>query len=290
LSTASASFPERRLPGGRSPTAAYTELAATARRGSPHRLTVTPIMHAPRKASLLWSGGKDSALALHHIQNTPSGIRINRLVTCVSRAFDRVSMHGVRRELIAAQAAALGLPVEFVVIPPAEDPTCPPAHSTPGTTFPPNDVYSAAMLAAFARLKADGVEVIAFGDIYLADLRAYRDALLKHAGLEGAYPLWGRDTGELYDEFGRLGFRAVTVCVDTARLTDEHLGRELDPAFRTSLPPESDPCGERGEYHSFAFAGPTFTRPVAFTPGDVHRQPPFAFLELFPAKPVPVEA
>jgi uncharacterized protein (TIGR00290 family) len=239
-------------------------------------------MPPPRTAALLWSGGKDSALALHHARRDP-GLRVDRLVTCVSRDFDRVSMHGVRRRLVEDQGAALGLPVEFVVIPPAESPICPMAHTGPGTAFPPNDVYTAAMLAALGRLKAAGVEAVVFGDIFLEDLRAYRDRLLAHAGLAGAYPLWGHDTDELYDEFVRLGFRAVTVCVDTARLTDTHLGRELDPAFRASLPPDADPCGERGEYHSFAFAGPPFARPVGFTPGSIHRQPPFAFLELFPS-------
>jgi uncharacterized protein (TIGR00290 family) len=248
-------------------------------------------MTGPRPAALLWSGGKDSALALHHARATRPDLRIDRLVTCVSRAFDRVSMHGVRRRLVEEQAAALGLPVEFVVIPPADDPTCPTAHATPGTSFPPNDVYSAAMLAALARLRADGVEAVVFGDIYLEDLRAYRDELLAHAGMTGVYPLWGRDTGELYDEFVVLGFRALTVCVDTGRLTEAHLGRELDRAFRAALPAGADPCGERGEYHSFAFAGPPFARPVAFAPGGVHRQPPFAFLELYtdPAR-VPAEA
>ena len=239
-------------------------------------------MPAPRPAALLWSGGKDSALALHHARRDP-GLRVDWLVTCVSRTYDRVSMHGVRRRLVEAQAAAVGLPVEFVVIPPADDPACPMAHAVPGTAFPPNDVYSAAMLAALGRLAAAGVEAVMFGDIYLEDLRAYRDRLLAHAGLAGAYPLWGRDTGGLYDEFVALGFRAVTVCVDAARLTEAHLGRELDPAFRAALPPGADPCGERGEYHSFAYAGPPFARPVGFAPGGVHRQPPFAFLELYPA-------
>jgi uncharacterized protein (TIGR00290 family) len=243
-------------------------------------------MTTPRTAALLWSGGKDSALALHHARASHPGLGIDRLVTCVSQAFDRVSMHGIRRQLVENQAGALGLPVEFVVIPPAENSSCPTSlHAAPGTSFPPNDVYSTAMLAALGRLRAAGVGAVVFGDIYLEDLRAFRDRLLAHAGLSGVYPLWGRDTAELYDEFVCLGFRAVTVCVDTGRLTEDHLGRPLDPAFRASLPPTADPCGERGEYHSFAFDGPTFTRTVRFNPGPVHRQPPFAFLELFPADP-----
>jgi uncharacterized protein (TIGR00290 family) len=236
----------------------------------------------PRTAALLWSGGKDSALALDHARRGAADLRVDRLVTCVSRDYDRVSMHGVRRRLVELQAAALGLPVEFVVIPPADGPACPAAHGIPGTSFPPNDTYAATMLAALARLRAEGVEVVVFGDLYLEDLRAYRDQLLSRAGLEGAYPLWGRDTGDLYDAFVARGFRALTVCVDAGRLTEAHLGRELDATFRASLPPGADPCGERGEYHSFCYAGPPFSRPVALTPGGVHRQPPFAFLELYP--------
>jgi diphthamide synthase (EF-2-diphthine--ammonia ligase) len=177
-------------------------------------------------------------------------------------------MHGVRRELIAEQAAALGLPVSFVVIPSAENPHCPMAHTTPGTTFPPNDVYSTAMLAEFDRLKAQGIEVIAFGDIFLEDLRAYRDRLLAQAGLVGSYPLWGVDTAVLYAEIVALGFSALTVCVDKGRLSEYQLGRRLDEAFRDSLPAEVDPCGERGEYHSFTFDGPLFKRPVPFALGE----------------------
>jgi uncharacterized protein (TIGR00290 family) len=234
---------------------------------------------SPRKAVVLWSGGKDSALALHHARRGHPDLEVVTLVTCVSAAYDRVSMHGVRQALVADQAEALGLPVWFVVIPSPERPSCP---SQPGTSFPPNDVYAAALHAALTRLKDDGIGVIVSGDIYLEDLRAYRDGLLAAAGLDGRYPLWGRDPGDLYDEFVALGFEAVTVCVDTTRLTERHLGRHLDRAFRDSLPPGADPCGERGEYHSFAFAGPSFRWPVRFTPGQVHRHEPFAFLELFP--------
>ena len=181
-----------------------------------------------------WSGGKDSALALHHVRHNWPDLEITKLVTCVSQAYDRVSMHGVRRELIEDQADALGLPVDFVVIPHQDDPTCPMAHSAPGTTFPSNDVYTRTVLAAWARLKAEGVEAVVFGDIFLEDLRAFRDRLLAHAGLDGVYPLWGRDSEELYREFCDLGFQAVVVCVDLQRLTADHCGRTLTPAFRAS--------------------------------------------------------
>jgi uncharacterized protein (TIGR00290 family) len=236
----------------------------------------------PSNAALLWSGGKDSALALHLVRSEHPELEVVTLVTCLSQAYDRVSMHGVRRALVEDQADALGLPVRFVVIPSPAHPACPMAHATPGTTFPPNDVYSAAMLAAFAELKAEGIAVVVFGDIYLEDLRAYREKLLAQAGLAGHYPLWARDSGELYAEFVALGFEAVSVCVDTSRLSEEHLGRRLNAAFRDTLPDGVDPCGERGEYHSFVLHGPVFRRPVPFVLGDVHRHTPFAFQELYP--------
>jgi uncharacterized protein (TIGR00290 family) len=241
------------------------------------------LMRPPRKAALLWSGGKDSALALYHCRDGRHGALVVKLVTCVSQAYDRVSMHGVRRRLIQDQADALGLPVEFVVVPSHGDAPCPTACTGPGTDFPPNDVYSRTILAALGRLKAEGIEAVVFGDIFLEDLRAYRDRLLAHAGLAGCYPLWGRDTDELYAEFVGLGFQAVTVCVDTQRLSEGHCGRLLDTPFRASLPAGVDPCGERGEYHSFAFDGPLFRHPVPYVLGEVHRHDPFLFRELFAA-------
>ncbi|HEV3387158.1 MAG TPA: ATP-binding protein [Gemmata sp.] len=238
---------------------------------------------APQSAALLWSGGKDSALALHHARQAHPDIHIAKLVTCISQAYDRVSMHGVRRQLIEDQARAIGLPVEFIVIPRHDDPTCPMAHTVPGTDFPPNDVYSRTMIAGLEQLKTAGVRVIVFGDIFLEDLRAYREKLLAHVGLEGRYPLWGRDTDSLFDEFIRLGFQAVTVCVDTKRLTGNQCGRLLNSAFRVDLPVDCDPCGERGEYHSFAFDGPIFRQPVPYRLGEIHMHEPFAFQELLPS-------
>lgn len=237
----------------------------------------------PSLASLLWSGGKDSALALHHLRREHADIEIVKLVTCVSQAYDRVSMHGVRRELVEEQAHSIGLPIEFIVIPRHDALSCPMAHTLPGTDFPPNDIYSRTILAAFEKLKDEGIGIIAFGDIFLEDLRAYRDRLLAHAGLTGRYPLWGRDTEDLYNEFVELGFQAVTVCVDRQRLGEGHCGQLLTEAFRESLPEGCDPCGERGEYHSFAFAGPIFRQPVPYRLGENHRHDPFLFQELFAA-------
>lgn len=240
-------------------------------------------MPASKQAALMWSGGKDSCLALYHVLRHAPDVRVVKLLTCLSQVYDRVSMHGVRRQLIREQADALGLPVDFIIIPHQDDPSCPMAHTGPGTTFPPNDVYSQTMLAAFRRLKEEGIEVIVFGDIYLEDLRAYRDRLLDVAGLAGCYPLWGRDPSALYEDFLEMGFRAVTICVDTQRLPEGCCGKPLDAAFRESLPTGLDPCGERGEYHSFAYDGPLFHHPVNFRLGDVHLQAPFAFQELFAA-------
>ncbi len=259
--------------------------AATHRARSPNRP-----MHPPHNAALLWSGGKDSALALHHARRGQPSLRVGRLVTCLSQAYDRVSMHGVRRQLVADQADALGLPADFVVIPHQPDAACPMAHATPGTSFPPNDTYTHTMLEAFRRLRGEGVKVVVVGDIFLEDLRAFRDRLLDLAGLRGCYPLWGRDSAELYDEFCGLGFRAVTVCVDGERLTAGHCGQLLTPAFRASLPEGVDPCGERGEYHSFAFDGPLFRRPVPYRLGGLHHQAPFVFQELYPGEDRPPAA
>jgi uncharacterized protein (TIGR00290 family) len=238
-------------------------------------------MHTRRSAAILWSGGKDSALALHHARQGHPDLAVVKLVTCVSAAYDRVSMHGVRRRLIEEQADALGLPVDFIVIPSLESSTCPMALSGPGTSFPSNDVYSRTMLAALGRLRGEGIAVIVFGDIFLEDLRAYRERLLAEAGLEGRYPLWRRDSAELYAEFVDLGYQAITVCVDGQRLNAGHCGRPLTVDFVASLPAGADPCGERGEYHSFTFDGPSFRRPIPFTLGELHHQEPFIFQELF---------
>src|SRR5262249_4542458 len=235
-----ASLPRRLRPARGQPWACGAGTPRFTRPAHRHRA-----MNAVRNAALLWSGGKDSALALHHVPRTHPGLRVVKLVPCLSQAYDRVSMHGVRRQLIEDQADALGLPVDFVVMP-HHDAPCPMAHTTPGTTFPPNDTYTPTMLAALKRLKGEGVEVIVFGDIFLDVLRACRDRLLALAGLEGCYPLWGRDTAELYREFTGLGYRGVTVCVDTQRLPAVYCGQPLTPAFGDSLPAEVDPCGERG--------------------------------------------
>jgi uncharacterized protein (TIGR00290 family) len=215
---------------------------------------------------LAWSGGKDSARALHELRR--AGVEVACLLTTVTQGYGRVSIHGVRRELLGAQAAALDCPVVEVPIPQACS----------------NAAYEAAMAAALQRLKAEGVRTVAFGDIFLEDLRAYRDAFLARLGLEGAYPLWGRPTPELAREFVGLGFRAVLACVDSQQLDAAFAGRSFDAALLADLPPGVDPCGERGEFHTFVHDGPGFRVPVHFTLGPVVlREARFAYCDLLPA-------
>jgi uncharacterized protein (TIGR00290 family) len=232
-------------------------------------------MDTRRKAVLLWSGGKDSALALHHVRLGHPDLHVVRLVTCVSQAYDRVSMHGVRRQLVEEQSDALGLGVEFVVVPSHGDACCPMAQGSLA-----DDPYSRTILAALSSLKEEGFEVVVFGDLYLESLRAYRDRLLALAGLEGRYPLWGCDPAGLCAEFIRLGYQAVVVCVDGERLPEGLCGQQLTPDFLDDLPGGVDPCGERGEYHTFVFDGPLFRQSIPVILGEVHRHAPFVFQEL----------
>ena len=201
-----------------------------------------------------WSGGKDSALSLYALRADPRH-EVRELVTTVTDGYDRISIHGVRRSLLHAQARALGLPVREVRIP---------AVCT-------NDEYEGAMVGALAGSRATwpGLELAAFGDLFLADVRAYRERLLERAGLRGLFPLWGRDTAALAREVVRLGFRAVVVCVDNTLLDPAFAGREYDDAFLDALPATADPCGERGEFHTFVYDGPIFADPVRGARGEV---------------------
>ena len=204
--------------------------------------------------ALAWSGGKDSMLALHALRQ--SGIEVVALLTTVSLGFDgveRISSHGVRRELLDAQTRALELPVEVVYIPPACS----------------NSVYEASWGAALQRLQARGITTVAAGDLFLEDVRAYREALFQRLGMEALFPLWGRDTHRLAHEFIELGFEAVLSSVDTSVLDASFVGRAFDEELLRDLPTEVDPCGENGEFHTFVHNGPGFAHPVAFERGDV---------------------
>ena len=218
-----------------------------------------------RPVVLSWSGGKDSALALHRLANDP-GLRVEALLTTITREFDRISMHGVRRELLEAQAASLGLPLWLNFI-------------SKGAA---NAEYEASMAEAFDRCRGQGVDTVAFGDLFLEDIRAYRDRLLAAHGMRPLYPVWRRDTDRLIREFLDLGFRTAVVCVDPAQLDPSFVGRVIDAQFLADLPSGVDPCGENGEFHTFVFDGPMFADPVGFSFGEIVCRDGFWFCDLVP--------
>jgi uncharacterized protein (TIGR00290 family) len=215
--------------------------------------------------ALSWSGGKDSALTLLTLRR--QGRQPEVLITTVTDTYERISMHGVRRELLARQADALRIPLVEVVIPPA----C------------VNEVYEARMAAAFASAPLAGVDAVAFGDLFLEDVRAYREARLAAGGKRGLFPLWGRDTAELAREFIDLGFEAIVVCLDPRALDPSLAGRAYDERLLAELPRSVDPCGENGEFHTFVHAGPVFAEPVACETGEIVERDGFVFSDLTPA-------
>ena len=219
----------------------------------------------PKSILMSWSGGKDSSLALHKIRKTDT-YDVKALVTTVTEEFDRVSMHGVRRTLLQEQAYSLGLPLEEVWIP--KDAS--------------NEVYEARMKAVLRRHRDEGVEEVAFGDLFLQDIRAYREERLGQIGMRGLFPLWGLDTARLAAEFIEQGFRAVVCCVDPKQLGKEFCGREFDRQFLESLPRGVDPCGENGEFHTFVSGGPMFRNPISVKPGEIVERDGFVFADLIP--------
>ena len=225
---------------------------------------------SPEPVVLSWSGGKDSSLALAALR-ADHRYRVVALLTSITRGYDRISIHGVRRALLEEQARAIGLPLFEVVLDPMSS----------------NDAYEAAFRAAVEKLRAEypTLRRIAFGDLFLEDVRAYRERLLASVGMEGLFPLWGRPTTPLATEFVSLGFRAHLVCVDTQQLPARFAGLPFDDALLHALPEAVDRCGERGEFHTFVFDGPIFTRPVALTRGEVVlREERFAYCDLLPAE------
>lgn len=218
------------------------------------------------RVALSWSGGKDASWALHRLRSDPS-VQVAGLVTTVVPRFGRVAMHGVRIELIRAQAAAAGLPLEEVAL---EWPSS-------------NEDYTRAMLAALARLRADwGITHVAFGDLFLADVRAWREELLRDSGLRPLFPIWGEPTAELAERMLLAGVRARIVCLDPARVPAELAGQLLDRDLLAALPPEVDPCGERGEFHTFVTEGPMLSRPVPVASGTVVEREGFVYADLVP--------
>jgi len=212
-----------------------------------------------------WSGGKDSAMALHALRAVRD-CRVTALLTTITDVYDRISMHGVRRALLERQAESIGLPLHPVLIPPQ----C------------INATYEARMKEAVSYHFALGVRSVAFGDIFLEDLRAHREKNLAQVGMHALFPIWKRDTRELAQEFVRLGFRAITVCVDPRVLDASFAGRELDASFFADLPLGVDPCGENGEFHTYVFDGPVFKTPIAIRVGEKVLRDGFCFCDLLP--------
>ena len=210
-----------------------------------------------------WSSGKDSAWALHVLNQQHPG-SVAALLTTVNEAMDRVAMHGVRRDVLEAQARAAGLPLRIVPIP----------HPCP------NEIYEARMRVAVAGAVADGFTHASFGDLYLEDVRRYREERLAGSGLQPLFPLWQVPTRELADRMLSAGLRARLACVDTRVLDTSFVGREFDAALLAELPQGIDPCAENGEFHTCVYAGPMFRAPLHLERGETVTRDPFAWAEL----------
>ncbi len=221
----------------------------------------------PARAWLSWSSGKDSAFALHTVHRDET-VEAVGLLTTLNHDADRVAMHAVRRELVEAQAERLGLPLHPVEIPSP----C------------PNAVYEERMAGALAAAVADGVDRVVFGDLFLADVRAYRERALADSGIAPSFPLWGRSTDELALEMIHAGVRAVLTCVDPAQLPAEFVGRAFDRDLLADLPDGVDPCGERGEFHTFVWDGPGFASPIGIAIGEVVERDGFVFCDVLPRR------
>ena len=224
-----------------------------------------PLNTTGEAIAMCFSGGKDSSLALWEIRRAQTYV-VRTLLTTVNAEYDRVSMHGVRRTLLREQAEAIGIPMTEVPVP----------------RVCTNAIYEREMGAAFARLQAAGMRRVAFGDIFLEDLRTYREEQLAASKLEGFFPLWKQDTGKLARRFIEDGFKAVLVCVNLKVLDSSFAGRRFDEALLSDLPPGVDPCGENGEFHTFVYDGPIFRRSVRVSTGEVVQRDPFAFCDLLP--------
>jgi uncharacterized protein (TIGR00290 family) len=200
---------------------------------------------------LAWSGGKDSALALYELSNYEN-IHITALLTTVTEGYDRISMHGVRRELLQKQVESLGYALEEITIP---------QKCT-------NEIYEQRMQEVLEKYRGKGIGTAAFGDLFLEDIRRYREERMGRIGMKCLFPLWGRNTTELARQFIDLGFRAVVVCVDTEVLDSRFAGREYDRDLISDLPAGIDPCAENGEFHTFVYDGPIFSKPMEVRRGE----------------------
>jgi uncharacterized protein (TIGR00290 family) len=215
---------------------------------------------------LSWSGGKDSCLALYRLMHGHE-FSVEALLTTVTRDYQRISMHGVRTNLLQRQAEMLGLPLHQVFIPAAAN----------------NEEYESRMEEAISGYRENGIDTVGFGDLFLEEIRTYRDAFLARLGMKGIYPVWNRNTNGTIREFIAAGFKTIIVCVDPKQLDADFAGRVLDEKLLSELPPGCDPCGENGEFHTFVFDGPIFREPVRFTRGDTVCRDSFWFCDLVPA-------
>jgi uncharacterized protein (TIGR00290 family) len=226
-----------------------------------------------RKVLLSWSSGKDSAWALHRLRQRDD-FEVTGLLTTLNAAFDRVAMHSTRRALLEAQAAAAGVPLFTVPLP-----------------WPcSNEHYEAAMRTACDAAVAQGISAMAFGDLFLEDIRRYREEKLAGTGLEPLFPVWGLDTRALAEEMIAGGLRARIVCVDPRKLPAEFAGRDFDADFLRDLPEGVDPCGENGEFHTAVYAGPMFREPITIESGEVIERDGFIFADVRLAEAVPAGA
>ena len=217
------------------------------------------------KVILSWSGGKDSALALYELQKTKS-YEIAALLTTITQDYDRISMHGVRMILLELQAQSLGLPLEKVFISKAIS----------------DKQYGAKMQDVLTKYLADGISSVVFGDIFLEDVRKYREDNLTKIGMEAIFPIWKKNTAELAHKFINLGFKAIITCVDSNVLDKTFIGRTFDEQFLCKLPLNLDPCGENGEFHSFVYDGPAFRKKISYTKGEFVLRERFYYCDLIP--------
>jgi uncharacterized protein (TIGR00290 family) len=204
------------------------------------------------QAYMNWSGGKDSAFCLYQLQLLKQ-YQVTHLLTSVNAVHDRISMHGVRRSLLETQSLSLGIPLQTIELPEQPD----------------MNEYEKAMMNKVNDLKKSGCTHAIFGDIFLEDLRKYREGKLEEAGIQCLFPLWKVDTAETVQQFIALGFKAIIVCINEQFLSRDFCGRMIDESFLADLPAHVDPCGENGEFHSFVFEGPLFRQPIAFSKGDI---------------------
>jgi len=217
------------------------------------------------KALVSWSGGKDSCMALHQILRDQS-YQVVALLTTVTREYERISMHGVRKLLLEQQAESLGLRLHKVYI-------------SKGAS---NEEYESRMKEVLSQYRGDGVDSIVFGDLFLEDIKQYRERVLAALGMRGVFPIWKADTSELIRRFIESGYKARITCVDPKVLDTSFAGRLIDEELLSELPPDVDPCGENGEFHSFVYDGPLFKEEVRMRVGETVLREGFYFCDLLP--------